>query len=110
MPLSRNESILVIDDEAMVLSLANSMLTRYGYSVITVSSGKEAIRLLEMWPDVKIDLMLVDLVMPEMNGIETVENIHQLRPGLPVLYFSAYPDQEGLRPVIARRVPYIAKP
>src|SRR5207248_2113302 len=92
------------------LSLAESMLTRYGYSAITVSSGKEAIRLLETWPDLKIDLLLVDLVMPQMNGVEAVENIHKLRPGLPVLYCSAYSDQETLRPVIARRVPYIAKP
>jgi len=48
--------------------------------------------------------------MPGLNGVETVERIHQLRPGLPVLYFSAYSEQEELRPAFARGVPYIAKP
>jgi two-component system cell cycle sensor histidine kinase/response regulator CckA len=94
----------------LVLSLANSMLTRFGYNVIITASGKEALRLFEAWPQIEIDLALVDLVMLEMNGVETVERIHQLRPGLPVLFFSAYSDTDVLRPMFARGLPYIAKP
>src|SRR5207248_3037027 len=86
------------------------MLTRNGYTVITAASGKEALHLFEVWPDIKIDLMLVDLVMPGMNGPEVVDHVWSLRPELPVLYFSGYSGQEFLRPEIARRVPYMAKP
>jgi two-component system cell cycle sensor histidine kinase/response regulator CckA len=109
-PTPGTETILVVDDEPLVLSLANSMLTRFGYNAITAASGKEALRLFDKWPTVEVDLALVDLVMPEMNGVDLVERIHQLRPGLPVLYFSAYPAHDTLRPKFARYMPYIAKP
>jgi len=48
--------------------------------------------------------------MPIMNGIELTARIRGLRPSLPVIYFSAYSDQEPLRPVHSRKLPYIAKP
>ena len=86
------------------------MLARYGYGVLVASNGKEALRLFEVWPDIHIDLMLVDLVMPEMNGIELVEKIRSFRPDLPFLYFSGYSDQQPLRPGFDRNVPFIAKP
>ena len=104
------ETILVVDDEIAVLSLTTMMLTRYGYTVITAASGKEALHLFEVWPDLHIDLLLVDVLMPGMNGVEVAAAILKLRRDLPVLYFSAYSDHEPLRPVHARRLPYIAKP
>jgi two-component system cell cycle sensor histidine kinase/response regulator CckA len=104
------ETILVVDDEPLVLSLATAMLTRFGYNVITAADGRDALRLFEKWPTIEVDLALVDLVMPVLNGVETVEGIHKLRPGLPILYFSAYSDREGLRPSFARDLPYISKP
>ena len=109
-PIHGTETILVVDDEDVVLSLTHMMLRRYGYALIPASSGKEVIHLLEVWPDLHIDLLLIDIVMPDMNGIELTKRIHEFRPGLPVLYFSAYPDDEALRPIIARGVPFIAKP
>jgi CheY-like chemotaxis protein len=86
-PTRRRETILVVDDEQMVLGLVNSMLTRFGYRVIAAASGKEALDLLEKKPDIEVQLALVDLVLPGMTGVEFVEQIHQVRPGLPVLYF-----------------------
>ena len=109
-PTARTETILVIDDKLLALSLADSMLTRYGYNVITATSGEEALWFFEKWPDIEVNLVLVDLVMPGLNGVETATGIHKFRPGLPILYFSAYSQQEGLRPRFARGVPYIAKP
>jgi DNA-binding response OmpR family regulator len=53
---------------------------------------------------------MVDIIMPEINGLELANRIQAMRPALPVLYFSAYSDQETLRPVIARGIQYIAKP
>ena len=89
---------------------ANAMLLRFGYNVITAADGRAALRLFEKWPEIEVDLALVDLVMPGLNGVQTVELIHKLRPGLPVLYFSAYSSQDTLRPQFARNMPYIAKP
>ena len=109
-PKPGSETILVVDDEIAVLSLTNMMLTRYGYTVITAASAKEALHLFEVWPDLQVDLLLVDVIMPVMNGIELAALIREKRPNLPVLYFSAYSDQEPLRPVFSRRLPYIAKP
>jgi CheY-like chemotaxis protein len=109
-PTRRRETILVVDDEQMVLGLVNSMLTRFGYRVIAAASGKEALDLLEKKPDIEVQLALVDLVLPGMTGVEFVEQIHQVRPGLPVLYFSAYSEDDSLRPIFARGIPFIAKP
>ena len=109
-PLPGTETILVIDDERLVLSLTHAMLTRYGYAVLTAMSGSEAVGLFNNWPAIEIDLLLVDLLMPGMGGSETVKRIHEIRPGLPVLYVSAYSEMESLRPQYARGVPYLAKP
>ena len=109
-PLPGTETIFIIDDESAVLSLTSRMLTRYGYETITATNAKETLHLFEVWPDLPVDLLLVDIVMPDMNGIALAEKIWELRPGLPVLFFSAYSEQEILRPVMARGVPYIAKP
>src|SRR5438552_8770241 len=109
-PTPRSETILVVDDEPLVLSLTNSMLSRSGYNVVAADSGKAALRLFELWPDAQVDLALIGLNMPEMNGVQLAERIHELRPALPILFFSAYSDQEILRPVFARGLPYIAKP
>jgi len=109
-PKPGTETILVVDDEIAVLSLTSMMLSRYGYVVITAASAKEALHLFEVWPDLQVDLLLVDVIMPVMNGIELAAALREKRPNLPVLYFSAYSDQEPLRPVFSRRLPYIAKP
>ena len=79
-------------------------------SVSPAASAKEALHLFEVWPDIEIHLLLVDIVMPEINGIELASRIRAIRPDLPILYFSAYSEQETLRPIIARTSPYIAKP
>jgi len=105
-----SETILIIDDEATVLSLTGLMLGQHGYRAIAAPSAKEALRLFETWPDIEVDLLMVDIVMPEMNGIELASRLQTIRPGLPVLFFSAYSEQEILRPVFARNVPFIAKP
>jgi CheY-like chemotaxis protein len=106
-PTGRTETILVIDDDRMVLGLVDSMLTRYGYTVVTATSGEEALRLFE---NIQVDLALVDVVMPDMNGVGVVERIHELRPGLPILLFSGYSEEDSLRPMFARSAPFIAKP
>jgi two-component SAPR family response regulator len=68
------------------------------------------LHLFEVWPDLEVDLLLVDVIMPDMNGIELTACLWDIRPNLAVLYFSAFSDQEPLRPLFLRKLPYIAKP
>ncbi len=103
-------TILVVDDELSVLSVTRLILSREGYDVITAKGAQEAMRVVAEWLDQPIDLVLCDFVLPEMNGVELIGQIRKVRPELPVLYFSAYSGHEELRPVIARGVPYLAKP
>jgi CheY-like chemotaxis protein len=110
MPFAKTETILVVDDEPLVLSLTSAMLTRYGYSVLTAASGAEAIALFKHSPSVEVHLLVVDLAMPDMTGVAAVQRISEWRPSLPVLYFSAYSDDESLRPSYARGIPFLAKP
>jgi len=104
------ETILVVDDEVAVLSVMEMMLKRSGYTVITAASAQQALNLFADWADLQVDLLLVDFVLPDMNGVELTRKIWERRPDLPALYFSAYSEHEELRPALARGVPYIAKP
>jgi two-component system cell cycle sensor histidine kinase/response regulator CckA len=104
------ETILAVDDETFMLSLAYQMLTQYGYSVLTASSAKEALHLFESWPDVQVDVALVDIVMPGMNGADLALKLHEMRPTLPIIFMSAYSENPELRPPDWRSVIFIAKP
>jgi CheY-like chemotaxis protein len=104
------ETVLVVDDEKIGLSLAHAMLTRYGYTVFTASSGEEALGLLEQCPDLRIDIAVIDIVMPVMDGFELTSRIRSLRPQLPIIYMSAYSENSDLRPEESRNVPYLPKP
>ena len=108
--LPETQTILVVDDELTILSLTQMILTRAGYGVLVAAGGKEVLRLFEVWPDIKIDLMLVDIVMPDMNGPALVDLVWRTHPELPVLYVSGYSGKEFMRNEIARNVPYLEKP
>ncbi|MGE5647188.1 MAG: response regulator [Acidobacteriota bacterium] len=94
---SGGETILVVEDEASLRRLANDMLTREGYSVIEAASGAEA---LDVWQERgdSIDLVLTDVIMPQMSGPELVEKLKAVSPGVKILYMSGYTDD-----IIARR-------
>src|SRR5258706_2707544 len=91
------ETILLVDDEVSVRTVVPIMLARCGYQVIVASSGEEALQFFEQ-PGFWVDLMLVDVAMPGMNGVELAGHVNALRPALPVLYCSAYSSDPSLRP------------
>jgi CheY-like chemotaxis protein len=101
-PLGRGERILVVEDEDAVRTLATRILTQGGYRVTAVGSGREALALLTD-PGWEFDLLLSDVVMPEMRGIELVRRTHGVRPDLAVLMMSGYttPLEEAERDAMA---------
>ncbi|MGA3267584.1 MAG: ATP-binding protein [Verrucomicrobiota bacterium] len=87
--LRGTETILVVDDEALVLNMAETILTDFGYKVLTASGAQKALAILSR-DDTPVDLLFTDLVMPGMGGRELIERARQLVPGLPILCASGY--------------------
>jgi signal transduction histidine kinase len=87
--LQGTETVLVVDDENLLLTMAETILTDYGYKVLTANSGQKALAILSQ-DDLKADLVVTDLVMPGMGGRELVERIHQLAPAMRILCTSGY--------------------
>jgi PAS domain S-box-containing protein len=88
-PLGGKETVLVVEDEEMVRSLAVKLLTRLGYEALAAGDGDEAL-VLAKHHEGPIDLLLTDVVMPHMNGRELAAKLAELRPGIKVLYTSGY--------------------
>ena len=83
------ETILVVDDESLMLTMAETILSEYGYCVLTASSGQKALAILSR-DDVQVNLIITDLVMPTMGGREFIERARQLVPGTRIMSTSGY--------------------
>jgi CheY-like chemotaxis protein len=94
-----HETILVVEDEAAIRALTRQILEKYGYRVLDAPNGSEAEKLVTGHPE-KIDLLLTDLVMPDMAGTELATRLCAKRPGLRVVLMSGYTnhaiDRNGL--------------
>ena len=84
-------TILVVEDEAQVRELVVEMLNAKGYKVIDADNGKDAIQLYNNHRD-EIQLILTDVVMPEMNGKKLIESLAGINENKKVLYMSGYTD------------------
>lgn len=81
------ELVLVVDDEAMVREITKVTLESYNYRVLTAANGRAAIALCQAYPE-PIDLCLIDLMMPEMDGFATVSGLQRIRPEIPAIAMS----------------------
>jgi PAS domain S-box-containing protein len=86
--------ILVADDDEVVLQVATRILARQGFSILTARDGREALTLLEERPG-EVTAVLLDLVMPVMNGADALIEIRRLRPELPVILSTGYSAAEA---------------
>jgi diguanylate cyclase (GGDEF)-like protein/PAS domain S-box-containing protein len=107
---ARAETVVVVEDEASVRVLAERILRGRGFRVVSAANGREALALIAKHPG-RIDLVLTDVVMPEMNGRELAERVSILRPGIRVLYMSGYPADALARHGVAPDVvEFLEKP
>jgi two-component system response regulator CpxR len=86
--LRPKKTILCVDDNEQVLSVRTFLLETRGYRVITAQSSREALDYVERSLPGSIDLLLCDLIMPQMDGNELVRRAKQLHPGLPAMIVS----------------------
>ena len=88
-PLGNGETLLLVEDDFSVRQLGRTMLERSGYTVLAAASPGEALALAREHAG-RIELLVTDVVMPEMNGKELATKLHNLYPHLKVLYMSGY--------------------
>lgn len=85
----RGETILLVDDEALVRRIGRTLLTKLGYEILEAADGLEALEICRVKGD-SIGLVLLDLTMPNLTGKETFARLHEMLPELPVLICSGY--------------------
>ncbi len=94
-------TVLVVDDEPSVLSVATRMLTHLGFEAIVASNGQEALAMYQQHSD-DIVLVLLDMMMPVMNGRETLAALRRITPDLPIVMSSGFNEQEAISRIAAR--------
>ncbi len=100
--------IIVVDDESIVLSLVRDALEDEGYNIRTAGSGHDALRLLQQEP---ADLLITDIRMPHMDGIELVRQVRKTQPGIGVIYMTGYANLHSAKDAIKQGAfDYILKP
>jgi len=103
-----NYSILIVDDEPNYLIILSELLQDEGFDVLTASSGKEG---LDICKNSDIDLILTDMQMEGMDGMELLSNVKEFNPGLPVIVITAYADVEkAVKAMQAGAFGYLSKP
>jgi len=104
------ETVLLVEDEEMVRTLARDILVQAGHTVLEARHGAEALRICEQY-GATIHLIVTDVVMPEMGGIELSRRLARLRPQAKFLYVSGYTDDALIRQgVRTEEVSYLPKP
>jgi CheY-like chemotaxis protein len=93
--------VLLVDDEEIVLGVGKRMLEKMGFSVLTAKSGQEALNIYKKNPD-DIDLVVLDMIMPDMGAGETYVGLSSLNPKIKVLISSGYSADQRTRELLDR--------
>lgn len=99
--LSGGESIMMIDDDLMVTSTGRALLEYHGYSVSVANSGKEALQILDQTAEPP-DLIILDIVMPKMDGHTVMQKLQKNRPEIKVLLATGYPIKRDVQSTYAQ--------
>ncbi|MGD9107210.1 MAG: response regulator, partial [Desulfobacterales bacterium] len=87
--LRGKETILFVDDEDMIIQVGRNMIESLGYEVLIAENGKEAVEIYEKNVE-KIDMVMLDIIMPVMDGTETYDKLKKINPDIKVLLSSGY--------------------
>lgn len=105
-----SETVLVVDDQESLCGLLCEVLRKNGYSVLPATSAREALQLVRQHPQ-QIELVITDMVMPEMGGLELTHSLSGVTPQMRVLYMSGYTDRaEDVTALLSRGHAFIEKP
>ena len=104
--------ILLVEDEDMVRAVAERALTRQGYTVVTASEGEEALGLLAEQADKEeqFDMIVSDVVMPNMDGPTMARHVRKDYPDLPILFMSGYAEEQLRKSIDLDKVNFLPKP
>jgi CheY-like chemotaxis protein len=107
---SRQARILVAEDESIVRYFLERVLKRSGFDVLLAADGKEALEKFHSAPD-GIDLMLLDVVMPDLNGTEVAEQVRGEDPQVPIVFCTGYaPNSPEVAAALREGTPIVRKP
>ncbi|MCG2759378.1 MAG: response regulator, partial [Desulfobacteraceae bacterium] len=95
------ETILLVDDEDMIIDVGKDMLREMGYKVLVARSGEEAIEVYKKHKDI-IDLVIVDMIMPRMDGGEVYDKMKEVNPDVRVLLASGYSIASQAKEILKR--------
>ena len=101
-------TVLLVEDEDMVRAVAERALTRQGYTVLTACDGEQGLEVLDGAE--QIDLLVSDVVMPNMDGPAMVRKARAARPDLPVLFMSGYAEEQLRKSIDIENVAFLPKP
>ena len=108
--LPGSHTVLVVDDAGVVRRLAYRLLSEAGYRVFEAGSAVEAVEVVSL-ANGRVDAVLIDVVMPEVNGVDLARMIQERAPDIGIVFMSAYPAEvlvrEGLHDL---RVAFLGKP
>ena len=105
-----HECILLVEDDPTVREIAKEILEHLSYSVLVAASPHESIKLVEDYKG-KIDLLITDIVMPEINGRDLAQKICALRPNVKVIFTSGYTEDVIVHHgVLKEHLNFIGKP
>ena len=101
-------SILVVDDELLIRDLLYDFFSGQGWQIAVAESSEKALRILH---DKQIDLVLTDIKMPELDGLQLAAQLKEENPGLPVVVMTGYPSVESAVSALRAKVEdYVIKP
>ncbi|MCX8069660.1 MAG: response regulator, partial [Thermodesulfovibrionales bacterium] len=103
-----SKKILVVDDDNIILKSCEKILKPQGFDVTTVAFAKDAIKLIQ---DTEYDIIITDIVMPEMNGLEFIKKANSMKSNLHFIVITGHPSQDTLREALSLKIiDYLPKP
>jgi len=87
--------VLVIDDDRAICAVVRMLLERSGHETVTAENGRRGLKILETSD---FDLLIIDIFMPEMDGLETIRLVRQSKPAMPIIVMSGGAQEVGAMP------------